>query len=99
MGAAFTLQMFIPVPLLSAGTEQEGALLISQCLVVTFVYCNVILHKRPPGSFVKYAAFLGLEMIEEPPLAGLLERTREQSPCGGAMLTIMIGYSCLIKIN
>lgn len=99
MGAAFTLQMFIPVPLLSAGTEQEGALLISQCLVVTSVYCNDTLHKGPPGSFVKYAAFLGLEMIEEPPLAGLLERTREQSPCGGEMLTIMIGYSRLIKIN
>lgn len=92
MGAAFTLQMFIPVLLLSAGTEQEGVLLISQCLVVTFVYCSVILHKGPPGSFVKYAAFLGLEMIEEPPLVRLLERTREQSPCGGEMLTIMIGW-------
>ena len=77
MGAAFTLQMFIPVPLVSAGTEQEGVLLICQCLVVAFVYCSVILQKGPPGSFVKYAAFLGLKMIEETPLVGLLETTRE----------------------
>lgn len=99
MGAAFTLQMFIPVPLLSVGTEQAGVLLIAQCLVVAFVYCNVILQKGPPVSFVKYAAFLGLKMIEETPIVGLLGRTREQSPCGGEMLTIMIGCSRLIKIN
>lgn len=74
MGATLTLQMFIPVPLPSAGTEQEGVLLISQCLVVAFVYCSVILQKGPPVSFVKYAAFLGLEMIEGPPLVGLLEQ-------------------------
>lgn len=62
MGTAFMLQMFFQarVPLLSAGIEQEGVLLISQHLVVVFVYCSVILQKGPPVSFVKYAAFLGL---------------------------------------
>ena len=62
MGTAFMLQMFfqVRVTLLSAGTEQEGVLLIAQHLVVVFVYCSVILQKGPPVSFVKYAAFLGL---------------------------------------
>lgn len=56
MGITFTLQMFIPALVLIA-----GMLLISQYSMVVFVYYSVILQKGLPISFIKCAAFLGLQ--------------------------------------